>query len=89
MPEFIDSIYVHRPVDEADIPRRRAEPDPVRIEPDMPAPALPSGPWSTAAHAPATRSMLPDVRQGRDLAPLFVIAVFVWIVISCAAEIIG
>jgi hypothetical protein len=90
MPQFIDSIYVHRPVDEADIPPRRAEPAPVPspIETAMATQPLPSGPWSPVVRAPAARPT-PGVRRERDLAPLFLIAFFAWIAISCVSEIIG
>ena len=89
MPQFIDSIFVHRPVDEADIPSRRAEPDPIPVGTAMSAQALPSGPWSPVVRAPAARPMPPGVRRERDLAPLFIIAFFAWIAISCASEIVG
>lgn len=90
MPQFIDSIYVHRPVDEADIPPRRADPPPVPrpIETAMATPPLSSGPWSPVVRGPA-RPMPPVVKQPRDLAPVFLIAFFAWIAISCVSEIIG
>ncbi len=103
MPEFIESVYVHRPVREADIPRRDAQSkrargkgkrarktaaSPATTAAMSPPPTL----WSIAAREAMFRPM-PRERRGRlsgiNLTPLGWTVFFVWILVCCVYKIWG
>ncbi|HSI18178.1 MAG TPA: hypothetical protein VK980_10445 [Sphingomonas sp.] len=105
MPEFIESVYVHRPVREADIPRRGALSQRARgkgkrsrkaaASPATPATmtqAPPPALWSMAAREPLFRPVPPE-RKGRfdnvNLTPIGMTVFFVWIAVCCVFKILG
>lgn len=102
MPEFIESVYVHRPVKESDIPRRgaprkRARGKKARQAEAAPATAMmtqaaPPGPWTMTARQPLFRPEPPAPRSrfdDLDLTPLFAFLFCVWILISYIYVILG
>jgi hypothetical protein len=105
MPEFIESVYVHRPVREADIPRRgalskRARGKGKRSRNAAASPAIsatmtqaaPPALWSMAAREPLFRPV-PLERKGRfdnvNLTPIGMTLFFVWIAVCCVFKILG
>jgi hypothetical protein len=94
MPELIDTIYVHRAVDEGDIPPRH-----IALECLAGAPAaqqMPPGPWAIAVPVPAfpARSGVSPAGQRRvrlenDLTPIVAIVFIVWIALCCVYEVMG
>jgi hypothetical protein len=105
MPGFSDSVYVHWPVRQADIPRRgalsqraRGKGKRSRKAAASPAPsaamtqATPRAIWMIAAREPLFRPAPPE-RRGRldsgNLTPLGMTLFFVWIAVCCVFKILG
>lgn len=80
MPLAIDSIYVHQPVDEADLPLRPATP---RAPPDADMPQLqPYQYWPAAVRQPVRRTSASPRRSSPLVTMMFLVFVALFLVVE-------